>query len=97
MQQKNLKKNEKPFGLLNILEQNFISNHLPINIKSNISFPTLKISNLTIYFTPDCILMHSNKTFTSVDYAKLEIFDDCEVAIRMETGHWASVPQGDLR
>jgi tellurite resistance protein len=49
------------------------SNHLPINIKSNISFPTLKIGNLTIYFTPDCILMQSNKTFTSVDYAKQEI------------------------
>lgn len=32
-----------------------------------------------------------------VKIAKLEIFDDCEVAIRMETGHWASVPQGDLR
>lgn len=32
-----------------------------------------------------------------VNIAKLEIFEDCEVAIRMETGHWASVPQGDLR
>jgi dihydroneopterin aldolase len=32
-----------------------------------------------------------------VKIAKLEIFEDCEVAIRMETGHWASVPQGDLR
>ena len=32
-----------------------------------------------------------------VKIAKLQIFDDCEVAIRMETGHWASVPQGDLR
>ena len=32
-----------------------------------------------------------------VKIAKLEIFDDCEVAIRMETGSWASAPQGDLR
>jgi dihydroneopterin aldolase len=32
-----------------------------------------------------------------VKIAKLEIFEDCEVAIRMETGEWASVPQGDLR
>ena len=32
-----------------------------------------------------------------VRIAKLQIFDDCEVAIRMETGHWASVAQGDLR
>ncbi len=32
-----------------------------------------------------------------VKIAKLQIFDDCEVAIRMESGHWASVPQGDLR
>ena len=32
-----------------------------------------------------------------VKIAKLEIFDDCEVAIRMETGDWANVPQGDLR
>ena len=32
-----------------------------------------------------------------VKIAKLEIFDDCEVAIRMETGNWASVPQGDLK
>jgi dihydroneopterin aldolase len=32
-----------------------------------------------------------------VKIAKLEIFEDCEVAIRMETGHWASVPQGELR
>ncbi len=32
-----------------------------------------------------------------VRIAKLQIFDDCEVAIRMETGHWATVPQGDLR
>jgi dihydroneopterin aldolase len=32
-----------------------------------------------------------------VKIAKLEIFDDCEVAIRMETGNWATVPQGDVR
>jgi len=32
-----------------------------------------------------------------VKIAKLEIFDDCEVAIRMETGNWASVPQGDVK
>ena len=32
-----------------------------------------------------------------VKIAKLEIFDDCEVAIRMETGQWATVAQGDLR
>jgi dihydroneopterin aldolase len=32
-----------------------------------------------------------------VKIAKLEIFEDCEVAIRMETGQWASVAQGDLR
>jgi dihydroneopterin aldolase len=32
-----------------------------------------------------------------VKIAKLQIFDDCEVAIRMETGHWDTVPQGDLR
>jgi dihydroneopterin aldolase len=32
-----------------------------------------------------------------VQIAKLEIFDDCEVAIRMETGQWATVAQGDLR
>jgi len=32
-----------------------------------------------------------------VKIAKLEIFDDCEVAIRMETGQWASAPQGDLK
>jgi dihydroneopterin aldolase len=32
-----------------------------------------------------------------VKIAKLEIFGDCEVAIRMETGQWASVPQGELR
>ena len=32
-----------------------------------------------------------------VKIAKLEIFDDCEVAIRMETGNWATVPQGDLK
>jgi dihydroneopterin aldolase len=31
-----------------------------------------------------------------VKIAKLEIFDDCEVAIRMETGQWATVAQGDL-
>jgi dihydroneopterin aldolase len=32
-----------------------------------------------------------------VKIAKLEIFDDCEVAIRMETGQWATVAQGDLK
>ena len=32
-----------------------------------------------------------------VKIAKLEIFDDCEVAIRMETGNWATVPQGDVK
>jgi dihydroneopterin aldolase len=32
-----------------------------------------------------------------VKIAKLEIFEDCEVAIRMETGQWATVAQGDLR
>jgi 7,8-dihydroneopterin aldolase/epimerase/oxygenase len=32
-----------------------------------------------------------------VKIAKLQIFDDCEVAIRMETGHWDTVAQGDLR
>jgi len=32
-----------------------------------------------------------------VKIAKLEIFDDCEVAIRMETGQWTSVPQGDVQ
>jgi 7,8-dihydroneopterin aldolase/epimerase/oxygenase len=32
-----------------------------------------------------------------VKIAKLQIFDDCEVAIRMETGQWDTVPQGDLR
>jgi dihydroneopterin aldolase len=32
-----------------------------------------------------------------VKIAKLEIFADCEVAIRMETGQWSSVAQGDLR
>jgi dihydroneopterin aldolase len=32
-----------------------------------------------------------------VKIAKLEIFDDCEVAIRMETGNWASVAQGDVK
>ena len=32
-----------------------------------------------------------------VKIAKLEIFADCEVAIRMETGNWATVPQGDLK
>ncbi len=32
-----------------------------------------------------------------VKIAKLEIFEDCEVAIRMETGQWATVSQGDLR
>jgi len=32
-----------------------------------------------------------------VKIAKLEIFEDCEVAIRMETGNWASVPQGEVR
>ncbi len=32
-----------------------------------------------------------------VKIAKLEIFEDCEVAIRMETGNWATVAQGDLR
>ena len=33
-----------------------------------------------------------------VKIAKLEIFDDCEVAIRMETGNWggATGPQGEL-
>ncbi|OXE35015.1 MAG: dihydroneopterin aldolase [Phenylobacterium zucineum] len=32
-----------------------------------------------------------------VKIAKLEIFEDCEVAIRMETGNWTSVPQGDVK
>ena len=32
-----------------------------------------------------------------VKIAKLEIFDDCEVAIRMETGNWAIEPQGDVK
>ena len=32
-----------------------------------------------------------------VKISKLEIFEDCEVAIRMETGNWATVAQGDLR
>jgi dihydroneopterin aldolase len=32
-----------------------------------------------------------------VKIAKLEIFEDCEVAIRMETGQWALATQGDLR
>jgi dihydroneopterin aldolase len=32
-----------------------------------------------------------------VKIAKLEIFADCEVAIRMETGNWASVAQGELK
>jgi dihydroneopterin aldolase len=32
-----------------------------------------------------------------VKIAKLEIFADCEVAIRMETGQWSTVTQGDLR
>jgi dihydroneopterin aldolase len=32
-----------------------------------------------------------------VKIAKLEIFEDCEVAIRMETGQWATAAQGDLR
>jgi dihydroneopterin aldolase len=32
-----------------------------------------------------------------VKIAKLEIFEDCEVAIRMETGTWASVPHGDVK
>jgi dihydroneopterin aldolase len=32
-----------------------------------------------------------------VKIAKLEIFADCEVAIRMETGQWSSVAQGDLK
>lgn len=33
-----------------------------------------------------------------VKIAKLEIFNDCEVAIRMETGNWGSTtgPQGEL-
>jgi dihydroneopterin aldolase len=32
-----------------------------------------------------------------VKIAKLEIFEDCEVAIRMETGQWSTVAQGELR
>ena len=32
-----------------------------------------------------------------VKIAKLQIFDDCEVAIRMETGQWTTVSKGDLR
>jgi dihydroneopterin aldolase len=32
-----------------------------------------------------------------VKIAKLEIFEDCEVAIRMETGQWSTATQGDLR
>lgn len=52
------------------------SNNLPLNIKSNISFPALKLGIQTIFFTPDCILIQSNKLFTSVDYAKLEIFEN---------------------
>ena len=34
-----------------------------------------------------------------VKIAKLEIFDDCEVAIRMETGNWGEAPEtlGELK
>jgi len=32
-----------------------------------------------------------------VKIAKLEIFADCEVAIRMETGNWTTAPRGDVK
>ncbi len=60
------------------------SNNLPPYIKSNISFPTLKLGKQTLYFTPDCILIHSNKIYSSVDYAKVEVIENEIVFIERE-------------
>jgi 7,8-dihydroneopterin aldolase/epimerase/oxygenase len=79
---------------------------LPLDDEINHVLDYRKVRQLII---DECTAEHTNLLETHrlmqlpgvvgarVKIAKLEIFDDCEVAIRMETGQWATVAQGDLR